>query len=240
MNEEFLRKGNERNERKSADFKPENASLNTENKVAFNKKIGLKIAVTGGIGSGKSTACAFFKEAGLTVFSCDEIYAELLRDAQFCAALEILFPGSTRGGKADKSALFSSAFSSKYGVEKLNAFTHPAIMRELCRRTDEVLSRGETCVIAEIPLLFEGGYDAQFDRVVVIKKSETARIHSVMLRDRCDETAAKKKIERQFDYSRPNEKYPSANKIDFIENGGTIEGLKRKIGNYLKKIDILR
>ena len=71
-----------------------------------------KIAVTGGIGSGKSTVCELLKQAGYPVFSCDEIYSQMLDEPDFTAAMEILFPGCVTNGAVDKATLFNRQLGS--------------------------------------------------------------------------------------------------------------------------------
>ena len=51
-----------------------------------------KIAVTGGIGSGKTLFCNILKEMGCAVFSCDKIYGELIKDEEFLSLLQVFFP----------------------------------------------------------------------------------------------------------------------------------------------------
>ena len=94
-----------------------------------------KIAVTGGIGSGKSTAMKMIKEHGFAVFSCDEVYADLVKDKRFLKKLcDIFGDVVTPGGQLDRKKLATIVFSDKNALEKLNAFTHPEIYRELFRR----------------------------------------------------------------------------------------------------------
>lgn len=168
----------------------------------------LKIAVTGGIGSGKSTVCEILREEGYSVFSCDAIYARMIASKEFAMALEILFPGVTSGGKIDKKKLSSVVFSGDgYALSKLNAFTHPLIMQNLFAETDKSVESAKALktgkvVFAEVPLLFEEGYESLFDYVIVVERSEAERIKSVVVRDGCDEKAVRNRMSAQFDYAK--------------------------------------
>ena len=64
-----------------------------------------KVAITGGIGSGKSTVSEIIKKSGYPVFSCDEIYGELLSDTAYIETLRTRFPSAVRNGKIDKKQL---------------------------------------------------------------------------------------------------------------------------------------
>lgn len=209
----------------------------------------LKIAVTGGIGSGKSTVCKKIKELGYSVFSCDEIYASMLKDMEFSSALEILFPGSTNGGCVNKQALLCTVLRDKKALETLNAFTHPKIMARLFEMMDEAAVKGKSrcfsqkfeknkniLVFAEVPLLFEGKYDRLFDKIIVVKRNETEKIRSVIERDGCKENVVKEKMALQFDYSLlpKKENYPSFDKISFLENNDSLEGLETKIKKIIQ------
>ncbi len=209
----------------------------------------LKIAVTGGIGSGKSTVCKKIGELGYPVFSCDEIYASMLGDIEFASAMEILFPGATDGGRVDKRALLRVVLRDKKAMETLDAFTHPKIMTRLFEKTDEAARKeyekrlkdngknGEKILVfAEVPLLFEGKYDRLFDKIIVVRRNETEKIRSVIARDGCKEDVVKEKMSLQFDYSLPPEKgnYPSFEKISFLENNASPDRLTNKIKQIIQ------
>ena len=209
----------------------------------------LKIAVTGGIGSGKSTVCKKIGELGYPVFSCDEIYNSMLGEREFVSAMEILFPGVTDGGRVDKRALLRVVLRDKKAMETLNSFTHPKIMARLFEKTNEAAkivyerqakdngkSSEKILVFAEVPLLFEGEYDQLFDKIIVVKRNETEKIRSVIARDGCKEDVVKEKMSLQFEYSLPPEKgnYPSFEKISFLENNASPDCLTDKIKQIIQ------
>lgn len=220
--------------RRSEEIRCGNSSA--ENKNRQNKF--LKIAVTGGIGSGKSTVCGMLRAAGYSVFSCDEIYAGLLKKRDFCMALEILFPGATSGGAIDRAALRNIVFSDRRALERLNAFTHPAIMQALNARIENVRKEGKEIVFAEVPLLFEERYDALFDKIIVVERNEADKIKSVILRDSCTQDVVRQKMAAQFDYYllHTRNDYPSLEKIVFLQNDGDKNDLKKSLNRLLKEI----
>lgn len=220
--------------RRSEEIRRGNSSAEDKNRQ--NKF--LKIAVTGGIGSGKSTVCGILRTTGYPVFSCDEVYAGLLKKRDFCMALEILFPGATSGGTIDRAALRNIVFSDRRALERLNAFTHPAIMQALNARIENVRKEGKEIVFAEVPLLFEERYDALFDKIIVVERNEADKIKSVILRDSCTRDVVRQKMAAQFDYSllHTQSDYPSSEKIAFLQNDEDETDLKKSLDRLLKEI----
>lgn len=155
----------------------------------------LKIAITGGIGSGKSTVSKFIKQRGFNVISCDDIYRELLQKDYFLKELAKLFgDGVVSNGKLNRNYLSEIVFSDSEKLEMLNRFTHPAIMREcLACMTDEFN-------FCEIPLLFENSYQNLFDNVIVVLRDREARITAIKERDGLQYKEICKRIDSQFNY----------------------------------------
>ena len=86
----------------------------------------LKIAITGGIGSGKSAVAEIIKNQGFSVFSCDEIYKELLRDKQFLNLISLNFDGVlSADGELDRQKLSDIVFNDKTALGVLNNITQP-------------------------------------------------------------------------------------------------------------------
>lgn len=167
-----------------------------------------KVAITGGIGSGKSTFANILRAKGYTVFSCDEIYKDLLSDEKFvkeiCESFDIS-PSLVDGRLTlNKDALSKIVFSDKAALEKLNSITHPRIMDNLMKKIG--LCSG--LVFAEVPLLFEGGYQHLFDDVVIITRDLDKRICGVVKRDKVAKQAVVERITSQYDYDKcANSKY---------------------------------
>ncbi len=154
-----------------------------------------KIAVTGGIGSGKSLVLSALKNWGYAVFSCDEIYAELCKEQEFLLGLEALFPIAVKEGALDRATLSSVVFSDGVAREKLNGYTHPLVMERLFARMDEF-----PLSFAEVPLLFEGGYEKSFDGVIVLLRKKEARVEAVKKRSGLSEEEILRRMDSQFSY----------------------------------------
>lgn len=152
-----------------------------------------KIAVTGGIGSGKTAVLGMLAKMGYPVFSCDEISRALWKEETYLYALAELFPTCTEEGKIVKSKLSALVFSEEAERKRLEAFSHPLIMAELMREMEQY----PVC-FAEVPLLFEGGFQALFDGVIVVVREREKRIASVVERDNITAEEVKRRIASQW------------------------------------------
>lgn len=187
----------------------------------------VKIAVTGGIGSGKSTVCKIIKDFGYPVISCDEIYKTILEDTKFLQKLAEEFGNEIiKDGKLDKPKLSSIVFSDKDKLKKLNEITHPEIMKELFAQA----SQFKLC-FCEVPLLFESGYENDFDRVIVVLRNLDERISSVVKRDNLSVEVVKNRIKSQFNYENLD-----IAQYYFIHNGGNLNALRDKTYEVVQKI----
>lgn len=155
-----------------------------------------KIAVTGGIGSGKSSVIEIIKRRGLPVFSCDKIYSELLSKKLFLQKLVQEFGNVlTPNGELDRAALSGIVFSDTDKLKALNAITHPAIMEEAMQKMSAF-----KLAFLEVPLLFEGGYQSLFDGVIVVLRPTDQKIQAIVKRDKISPQEAQNRIKSQFDY----------------------------------------
>ena len=176
-----------------------------------------KIAVTGGIGSGKTLFCEIIKGMGYEVLSCDEIYAEMLQEEEYLSLLKARFPNCFIGGSLDKKRLAECVFTNPENRKTLDSLAHPIIMQRLLARME-----GKTA-FAEVPLLFEGGYEGLFDCVIAVIRSDEERVKAVIERSGLTESEVLSRIKNQFDPAL----LPSKNCI-IVENNGSKEELAQK------------
>lgn len=188
-----------------------------------------KIAVTGGIGSGKSTVMKIIAGKGYPIFSCDEIYSQLTSDRNFLNILRHSFGDILNSdGTLDRKKLSEIVFNNPAKLAELDKITHPAIYKEMFRMADEA---GGIC-FCEVPLLFESGAESLFDGVIIVMRNEEQRIKSVTARDKLPEQDVKKRISNQFDY----------NSADFamyyvIHNNGDLSELEWQTEEIINKIN---
>lgn len=193
------------------------------------KQSNAKIAVTGGIGSGKSTVCRLIEEAGFPVFSFDKIYSELLKEGKLSEAIAEEFGAEilNTDGTLDRCALSEKIFGNDHKRQKLNEITHPKIFNRAFSLTRNLSG----LIFFEVPLLFEGGYQNKFDEVVVVLRSRSARIVSVSERDNLSVEKIERRIKSQYDYDNMN-----FAQYYVIHNDGNFDDLCNETTNMLAKI----
>jgi dephospho-CoA kinase len=142
------------------------------------------VAITGGIGAGKSEALAAFARHGAATVSSDEIVHHLLRRDEVKAALvERLGHGIVSPeGEIDRGALGTVVFNDRRALDWLEALLHPLVSAEYLQWRDELarLPDAPKVSVTEVPLLYETGGEERFDKVVVITaptKLRRARSH---------------------------------------------------------------
>lgn len=194
-----------------------------------------KIAITGGIGSGKSCVLEEIKKHGYEGFSCDEIYKEVIRQKEYVEKIKDVFPSVVKNGKdgegIDRKELSRIVFQDEEALKQLNEIAHPLIMSALERKMNA--AQGEY-VFAEVPLLFEGNYQDIFDRVIVVLRDKKLRIEAIVRRDGVETREAELRIERQFDYEK---NAVALSKRYFIfENNYGIDELKKWVDEWIKAV----
>ena len=192
------------------------------------KQSKLKIAVTGGIGSGKSAVMRILAEEGYRTFSADAIARTIYEDAALRQKVAEQFPGCLDvRGEVDRRALAAIVFGDKEKIAALNALTHPYIMQKLFAEMDAC----DAPAFAEVPLLFESGTAQLFDRVIVVMRDLPARIRAVCERDGIGEREALLRVQSQFDYENN-----SLNGHTVVYNNGTPEQLRSRVVQVVHEI----
>lgn len=183
----------------------------------------MKVAVTGGIGAGKSEFMRAVKELGIRTYSADEINAELLRDKRYIEKLSEAFPLAVKDGKVDKSVLREEVFSDEKKRKTLNALAHPEIRRQIEEITGDA--------VIEVPLLFESGMTDLFDRVIVVTAGEDVRINRIVSTRNISKDLAKNIIKNQ---ATDDERIKLADYVAI--NDGTRKDLYEQAKNIIKRI----
>ena len=131
------------------------------------------VAITGGIGAGKSTALAAFRAHGAATVSSDEIVHHLLRtDPTVRQALVERFGDRILGedGAPDRARIAAIVFDDAESLAFLESLLHPLVSREYLHWREQLAALDDpprVCV-TEVPLLYEAGGESRFDRVVVV------------------------------------------------------------------------
>ena len=184
-------------------------------------KAGEQVTLIGRTGAGKSTVAeSLLALPGVRCLDLDRIYHELIAPGQpLVAALAAAFSDAVvrQDGTLDRRALAAAAFATPENAQKLNAVTHPAILRETARRRQALAADPAVrAVLLDAPLLFESGLDRQCDRVIAVIAPEEVRLDRIRRRDGLPEEAVLRRFLRQ----QPEEFYTSRADLVLDTGGG--------------------
>lgn len=187
------------------------------------------IAITGGIGSGKSTALNIIKKLGYKTLSSDAIVGELYQKIEIRQLLKPLFPNAVNGEDfvLDKSEIARQVFTDKNKHLALTELITPMVMAEILTRT----TQDQICFV-EVPLLFECDFADLFDSVLVITRPLDARVESVMARSNLTKQQVLDRISNQFDYD-SSDLTPYA----VVLNDGNVDKLEKEILNFINTLN---
>jgi dephospho-CoA kinase len=155
------------------------------------------VGLTGGIGTGKSTALAEFERRGASTVSLDRIAREQARPGR--AGHRAVVRAFGRGvldasGALDRRALGARVFRSPAARRRLERATHPPILREM----DRLVRRLAGVVVVDAPLLFEAGLRGRFDATVLVACAPAAQLRRVARRDGLSAAEARRRVRAQW------------------------------------------
>lgn len=156
----------------------------------------LIVGLTGSIGMGKSTVAKRFAEHGIGVCDADALVHALYRGAAV-APIEAAFPGTVKNGAVDRQALSASLLARPENFKKLEAIVHPLVHAAERDFLLEERERGASCVVLEIPLLFETHGDARVDLTVVVSAPADVQRARVLERPGMSEAKLDEILSRQ-------------------------------------------
>lgn len=180
----------------------------------------MKIAITGTIGSGKSTVAAYLRDKGHFVFDCDEVNRALLNSD----ILIDYFPECYENGLLNKKKLSSIVFNDEKKRLLLESIMHPLILERM-----EEESKKYDPFFAEVPLLFEVNWDKYFDMILLVVVDEAIALNRLMNRGLSIEES-KQRIKNQMSIK---EKIERSDVI--IYNDFSLFSLYEKIDRWLSK-----
>ena len=172
----------------------------------------IKVGLTGGIGSGKTTVAKIFKQLGVPVYFSDDRAKDLMLNNQFLR--ESLF--SLFGDKVivdwflNRSYIASKVFENPKELIKLNALVHPFVQRDFDIWST---SQSSNYVLKEAAIIFESGADKLLDKVVLVVSPEHLKVSRIMFRDGMSKKDVYKRMTKQWSDSKKR-----ANADYIIEN----------------------
>ena len=187
----------------------------------------ITLALTGSIGMGKSTVAAMFAEAGIPTFDADATVRRLQGPGgRLIPQIEARFPGTTRDGAVDRDTLSAAVLGDPDELAALEAIVHPAVHHE---RTRFIVENGDApALLFDIPLLFETGGDAAFDKVIVVSAPADVQLERVMGRPGMTIEKFDQILARQMPDAEKRER------ADFIvDTSGSLAETKRQVDAIL-------
>lgn len=192
----------------------------------------LRIGITGGIGSGKSSASNIIEEAGYPVLKADDIAKEFLfGDENIKADLVNEFGKSIlKNGKIDKKFLTEKVFSSKENIKAINKIIHPPTIQHIVKLMKQALQNYDM-VFVEAALIFEANMENLFDKIIVVSADKKLRIRRVMQRDSRSVEEIEKIIDKQMSDELRNMR------ADYIiKNNYSFKELTTETNNVLERL----
>ena len=157
----------------------------------------IKIGLTGGIGSGKTTVAEVFAQLGISIYlSDDRAKALMVNDEELQTAIVSLFgEESYASGQLNRSYIASKVFSDKKDLERLNALVHPALKKDFDLWCIEQTS---PYILKEAAILFESGANKGLDKVILVEAPAEIRLSRVMKRDKVSSESVLARMEVQW------------------------------------------
>lgn len=190
------------------------------------------LGVTGGLGSGKSTACKFLAEKGAYVLDADLIAKKLMEtDPQIRDEIIEAFGSDVyKDGKLDTQKLAQRAFASEVDQRLLNDIVHPRVVDYFQEKVDKLRSKYELIVL-DAPLIFESGFDSRLDHTLLIYTKYKIRLERALRRG----NLSREDILRRIDLQMPEEDKRELAEF-VIENNGAEEQLKSAVDELYDKL----
>lgn len=191
----------------------------------------LKVGLTGGMGSGKSTVARRFAELGAVIIDADQIARDVVEPGE--PALTELAEAFGEGillddGSLNRGELAKRAFVSAEKTELLNSITHPRIEQ---RTEEQFNAAGDAIIVFDSPLLIEMGQSEAQDLVVVVHTPVEVRLDRLVESRGVDREDAKQRIAKQIS---DDKRLQFADVV--LENSGTEEDLVRQVDRIWERI----
>jgi dephospho-CoA kinase len=194
----------------------------------------IRIALTGGIATGKSYCAARLASKGVPVIDADQLAREVVRPGTpgLAAITKRFGTGVLRAdGALDRERLAATIFSDEAGRRDLERIVHPAVYEAIQGWLRRAEVAGAPLAVADIPLLYETGHDRDFDRVIVAACTPETQLARLIARNGLSDEDARQRIAAQMPIQ---EKVKRADHV--IRTDGTFEDTDRQVDDVLNHL----
>lgn len=195
----------------------------------------IKIGLTGGIATGKSTVGRILRQKGIIVISSDELahQAMLPGSATYQLIVAEFSPKIlTTDGEINRRLLGEIVFKDEAARKKLEQIVHPFVINGIRKSLELYSKQGVRIVVVEIPLLFEVGLTDLFDQIWVVSSTFESQLQRIHERDGLTEEEAKKRIAAQLPLK---EKEKRADVV--IKNDSNLDSLEKQVVALLRTLE---
>ena len=185
----------------------------------------LKIGITGGIGSGKTTVCNIWQSLGAYILNADDLAKEIMiSDASVKKQIKDTFGSESylEDGTLNRQHLAQEAFA-KGRVKELNDIVHPAIPKATEEIMKQAEAKGVDVFVYEAALLLQNLRPDHLDKIVLVLSDRKNRVQRVVERDNVSEQKVVDRIEKQQNFEELTDQADIV-----INNNGTLKDLKEK------------
>ncbi|RDB33474.1 dephospho-CoA kinase [Exiguobacterium sp. RIT594] len=192
----------------------------------------MRIGLTGGIATGKSTVSAYLQQQGLVVIDADLVARQVIEPGGLAYAdVKAAFPTAFSEGELVRSKLGDIIFHDNEKRIILNELMHPKIRQQMLEMASQHEQAGQSIIVFDIPLLLEGDWKQLVDQVVVVYCPAKLQKQRLMERNHLTVEEAQARMDTQLDIE---EKKRLADYV--LTNEDTREALYRQIDDWLKTI----
>lgn len=177
----------------------------------------LKVGLTGGIASGKTSVANWFADRGIRVFDADKAVHNLYSQEKIISLIKEVFGAEyIQKGIVNRSQLGSLVFTNKEARMKLEQIIHPIVREEMAKSVESAEREGEKTIIFDLPLLFETDWTSYVDEIWTVYVPLEIQIQRLTERNDLTREEARKRISSQLSLE-----YKADNSDRVIDNSGS-------------------
>ncbi len=186
----------------------------------------VKVAITGGIGSGKSYVSKLLENRGICIYNCDDAAKRIMAESAKIKAELTAIVGSNAysEGKLNKAVLSSFILESTDNAKRINEIVHPAV-------AEDFIASGLSWI--ECALLFSSGFNRLVDKSICVTAPLNVRLDRIMSRDHINESKAREWIDNQM----PQEEVLSLSDYEIVNDGKA--DVENQINEILKSLNVI-